>query len=105
MMMMVVMVFGVCWLPYQVYFIIGYVYPDIVYSPYIQVSVSKRASALLLCRHPSLLSQFMMQILLSLLQIAMQFLTTLRGFKNQNQGEGLGNRRKRPLFTTPLKTF
>ena len=47
----------------------------------------------------------MMQILLSLLQIAMQFLTTLRGFKNQNQGEGLGNRRKRPLFTTPLKTF
>ena len=38
MMMIVVMVFGVCWLPYQVYFIALYVFPNIVYSPYIQVS-------------------------------------------------------------------
>ncbi len=37
MMIMVVLIFGVCWLPYHIYFIVSNVYPDINHHPYIQV--------------------------------------------------------------------
>ena len=37
MMIMVVMIFGICWLPYHVYFIVSNAYPSITYSKYIQV--------------------------------------------------------------------
>ena len=36
MMMIVVTIFGVCWLPYHVYFIVSNAYPEINFSPYIQ---------------------------------------------------------------------
>lgn len=38
MMVMVVIIFGVCWLPYHIYFIVSNVAPVINHSPYIQVS-------------------------------------------------------------------
>ncbi len=37
MMIMVVMIFGICWFPYHVYFIVANAFPDINYSKYIQV--------------------------------------------------------------------
>ena len=40
MMIMVVMIFGICWLPYHVYFIVSNAYPSITYSKYIQVNHS-----------------------------------------------------------------
>ena len=37
MMMVVVVIFVVCWLPYHSYFITANIYPEINYSEYIQV--------------------------------------------------------------------
>ena len=37
MMMMVVLIFIVCWLPYHTYFITANIYPEINHSEYIQV--------------------------------------------------------------------
>lgn len=36
MMMLVVVVFAICWLPYQVYFLVGYLNPEINHWPKIQ---------------------------------------------------------------------
>ena len=36
-MIMVVVIFGVCWLPYHIYFIVSNTNPEINFSPYIQV--------------------------------------------------------------------
>lgn len=36
MMMVVVIIFAVCWLPFQIYFIVTSYYPEITNSPYIQ---------------------------------------------------------------------
>ncbi len=38
MMVMVVLIFAVCWLPYHAYFIVSNVYPVINHNKYIQVS-------------------------------------------------------------------
>ena len=38
MMIVVVIIFIVCWLPYHTYFITANIYPDINYSQYIQVT-------------------------------------------------------------------
>ena len=37
MMIMVVVIFGVCWMPYHAYFIVSHLVPQINYSVYIQV--------------------------------------------------------------------
>lgn len=36
MMMVVCVIFAVCWLPFQIYFIVTSYYPEITNSPYIQ---------------------------------------------------------------------
>ena len=56
--MTLVVIFGVCWLPYHIYFILSYTNPQINHSRYIQVGLLFVLTLALFGRHKLLLNNF-----------------------------------------------